>query len=157
MVMPLVNALAALNPNIIIHSDMKRTRAIATPLAAKLGIAPIAEPLWQERDFGDWEGRRWTAIYRETGNAMDGMIDDPEHFRPGGGETTAELVRRIKRALQALHDARSAVVVSHGGPIACLKLILKGLAFAQLAKMIPKTGEIISINVRRDAKARLAS
>ena len=152
MVTPLVNTLAALGPDIIIHSDMKRTRAIATPLAAKLGIAPIAEPLWRERDFGNWEGRRWNAIYRETGNAMEGMIDDPEHFRPGGGETTAGLVRRIKRALQALPDARSAVVISHGGPIACLQLILKGLAVAQLAKMIPKTGEITSLNVGREEK-----
>ena len=29
--------------------------------------------------------RSWAAIYRETGNAMDGMIDDPEGFRPGAG------------------------------------------------------------------------
>ena len=92
------------------------------------------------------------AIYRETGNAMEGMIDDPEHFRPGGGETTTELVKRLKQALHSLPDARSAVVISHGGPIACLHLILKGLAFAQLAKMIPKTGEITSLRIGREAK-----
>lgn len=63
---------------------MKRTRAIAAPLGEKLGIVPLAEPLWRERDFGSWEGQSWNAIYRATGNAMDGMIDAPETFRPGG-------------------------------------------------------------------------
>ena len=41
MVAPLVGQLAALGPDLIIHSDMKRTRAVALLLADKLGSGPI--------------------------------------------------------------------------------------------------------------------
>ena len=60
MVAPLVDQLTALGTNVIIHSDVKRTRAIALLLAEKLGIVPIAERRWRERDFGAWEGQSWS-------------------------------------------------------------------------------------------------
>lgn len=145
MVPMLVDELASLEPDVIIHSNMKRTRAIAMPLAQKLGIAPINAPLWRERDFGAWEGQSWASIYRETGDAMDGMIDDPEHFRPGGGETTAQLVRRIKKALMLLPNARSAAIITHGGPIACVRAAHAGAALQQLATFIPPTGSIVTL------------
>ena len=102
MVAPLVDQLVALKPDIIIHSDMVRTRAIATLLADRLGLVSTAESLWRERYFGAWEGTTWNAIYRATGNAMDGMIDAPDRFRPGGGETTAELMMRVQKAMDTL-------------------------------------------------------
>ncbi len=149
MVAPLIVQLAALKPDIIIHSDMKRTRAIADPLAQRLGLNHIADRQWRERDFGDWEGQTWNAIYRATGNAMDGMIDDPEYFRPGGGETTLELIARIKRALAGLADASCIVVVAHGGSIACAKLIAGDLPITSLATNIPALGEIVTMTLSR--------
>jgi alpha-ribazole phosphatase len=145
MVAPLVDQLAAMVPDAIIHSDMKRTRAIALPLAEKLGIAPLAEPLWRERDFGDWEGQSWNAIYRETGNAMDGMIDAPDHFRPGGGETTAELVRRVRNAMDNLPCSQCIVIIAHGGPIACARAMQAKDVFQQLASYIPPAGSIVRL------------
>lgn len=145
MVAPLVDRLNALEPDIIVHSDMKRTRAIALPLGAKLGIAPIAEPLWRERDFAAWEARSWYSIYGESGNAMDGMIDAPDHFRPGGGETTAKLSRRIEQALAALPDVRSVVIITHGGPIACVRAIHAGVPLQKLAPFIPPAGSIVRL------------
>ena len=150
MVGPLVDELFALEPDTIIHSNLARTRAIAEPVARRLGLNCIADPLWRERNFGDWEGQTWSAIYRATSNAMDGMIDDPEHFRPGGGETTNELIARIRRAVGLLPDAKRAVVVSHGGPIACFKLILGSLPVANLAATIPALGEIVTVSFRKD-------
>jgi alpha-ribazole phosphatase len=57
MVANLADQLAALEPDIVIHSGMVRTRAIVEPLANRLGMTCTAEQLWRERDFGDWEGR----------------------------------------------------------------------------------------------------
>lgn len=142
---PLVDQLAALKPDVIVHSDLARTRAIAEHVARRLGLSCFADSLWRERNFGDWEGQTWNAIYRATGNAMDGMIDDPEYFRPGGGETTYELIARIKCALAALPDAQSIVVVAHGGPIACVKLIADDLPIASLAANIPALGETVVV------------
>ncbi len=140
MVAPLVDQLAVLAPDAVIHSDMKRTRAIALPLADRLGIVPIAEPLWRERDFGAWEGQRWKAIYRATGNAMDGMVDAPDTFRPGGnGETTRQLIDRIAVALARLPHKDSVIIVTHGGPIACARLTRSADAIELISGLVPPT------------------
>lgn len=143
MVAPLVDQLTALQPDVIIHSDMKRTRAIALPLAEKLGIVPVAEPLWRERNFGYWEGQSWNAIYRATGNAMDGMIDAPETFRPGGsGETTRQLTARITAALARVPRKGSVTIITHGGPIAFARAaqIVNGLEM--LTDLVPSAGSV---------------
>lgn len=145
MVAPLVDQLTALNPDIIIHSDMKRTRAIAEPLTRRLGLRCIAEPLWRERNFGTWEGQSWNAIYRATGSAMDGMTDDPKHFHPGGGEATAELAKRIRQATDNLPRVKRITIISHGGPIACAVAMHTGAPLQHLAPLIPSTGSITTI------------
>lgn len=145
MVAPLVDQLVALKPDIIIHSDMVRTRAIATLLADRLGLVSTAESLWRERYFGAWEGTTWNAIYRATGNAMDGMIDAPDRFRPGGGETTAELMLRVQKAMDTLPKADCIVIVTHGGPIACAIATRTGATFQQLASLVPSTGSVTTL------------
>lgn len=145
MVAPLVDQLTALNPDIIIHSDMKRTRAIAQPLARRLGLRCIAEPLWRERNFGTWEGQSWNSIYRATGKAMDGMIDEPDHFRPGGGETTADLAQRVRQALVLLSHTERIVIISHGGSIACAVAMHRSTPLQHLAPLVPSTGSITTI------------
>lgn len=143
MVAPLVDQLAALAPNVIIHSDMQRTRAIALPLGAKVGVVPIADPLWRERDFGSWEGQSWNAIYRATGNAMDGMIDAPDTFRPGNtGETTRQLMDRAAIALASLPRRGCIVVISHGGPIACVRAAATSADFQSIADLVPPAGSV---------------
>lgn len=143
MVAPLIDQLIALQPGAIIHSDLKRTRAVALPLAAKLGIAPIAEPLWRERNFGSWEGQSWNAIYRATGNAMDGMINAPDTFQPGGnGETTGQLFERITAALAAAPRKGVVVIITHGGPIACARATKLGNEFVSLPDLVPSLASI---------------
>jgi len=116
---PLAQELAALRPEWIIHSDLTRTRRLAIAVARSAGCTILADPAWRERDFGTWEGQSWNAIYRASGNAMDGMIEAPDKFRPGGGETTLELAVRVATALTGLPEGRG-IVVTHGGPIASL-------------------------------------
>ncbi len=141
MLRALADDLAALRPGVIVHSDMRRTRALALPLARRLGIVPLAMPLWRERHFGAWEGQTWNAIYRATGNQMDGMIDDPCGFRPGGtGETTGELVARAERGLAQLPGHERIVLISHGGPIAAARMVLTGGQISGLAALIIPQG-----------------
>ena len=111
--------IAAWRPDAIVHSGLGRAARLARLVAARTGLDAAIDPAWQERDFGTWEGMRWSTIYRATGSAMDGMIDDPDGFRPGGGETTSELADRAMLALARLPAGRIAVV-SHGGPIAAI-------------------------------------
>ncbi|WP_421849918.1 histidine phosphatase family protein [Novosphingobium sp.] len=147
MARALVGELAALRPDAIIHSDMRRTRALALPLARRLGITPVAMPLWRERHFGAWEGQTWNAIYRATGNMMDGMIDDPHSFRPGTtGETTCELFHRTAAALARAPQRGVVVIITHGGPIACARAAHAGEGLAGLAERVPPTGSVNALD-----------
>lgn len=138
--------LAAWRPDIVIHSDRRRTRDLASRVAALAGVDCLSDAQWRERDFGDWEGRTWNAIYRATGNAMDGMIDAPDNFRPGGGETTTEMIERIALALSGLPSGRTAVV-THGGPVAAARLIDASQSVAMLPTLIPGYGEACEMNI----------
>jgi broad specificity phosphatase PhoE len=141
---PLAAALAARRPKWVVHSDRIRTRRLAEAIARLAACPLLADRRWQERDFGSWEGLSWSAIYRATGNAMDGMIDAPESYRPGGGETTFEMARRVIEAFKALPKGNG-IVVTHGGPIAALLGQKKGLMPHQWLAMVPSTGGFVTV------------
>ena len=149
----LIETLARLSPDAVIHSDLRRTRAIAEPLARRTGATLLPEPLWRERHFGQWEGQSWHAIYRATGNAMDGMLTEPDSFRPGGGETTAEMWDRIRTAWNALPPYPRIAVISHGGPIACARVLQQNGSVDLLPTLIPAPGEILPIDLTANQTA----
>jgi broad specificity phosphatase PhoE len=144
----LATQLAALQPEWIVHSDLSRTRRLAAAIGKAVGRPVLAEPAWRERDFGDWEGRTWHAIYRASGNAMDGMIDAPETFRPGGGETTFELSERVTAAATVLPEGRG-IVVTHGGPIAALLGQRQGLEPREWLALVPPLGGAVPLLCER--------
>ncbi len=129
----------------IVYSGLRRTQVLAELLARMTGLTPIADPGWRERGFGDWEGRSWNAIWRATGNAMDRMITDPYGFRPGGGETGAELATRCIAAWHALPTDGPIVVVAHGGSIGTLQAVASGTALGDVLRFVPKLGKIVRL------------
>jgi broad specificity phosphatase PhoE len=145
----LAQELAALRPDWILHSDLIRTRRLAIAIAHAAGCAIRADPAWRERDFGAWEGQSWHAIYRASGNAMDGMIEAPGTFRPGGGETTCELAARVATALTGLPEGRG-IVVTHGGSIASLLGQERGLAPRDWLSLVPPVGARVVLASQED-------
>lgn len=138
--------LAAWQPDVVLHSGLRRAQILAEATAASASVTAKADPAWMERDFGTWEGRSWAAIYRETGNAMDGMIDNPEGFRPGNGETTMELAARTLAALRNLASDR-VLVVTHGGPIAAIIGTLQGVPAYDWPSLVPDVGTFIEVSL----------
>ena len=141
----LATRLAAEPITALIHSGLKRAAYLARWIANMKGIAPVADARWQERNFGTWEGRGWHSIWKETGNAMDGMFTDPASYRPGGGETTAELSARSTAAYDALPQEGVIVVISHGGPIATVRTMLAGVPMADILNYRVATGSITAL------------
>jgi alpha-ribazole phosphatase len=129
----------------LVHSGLRRATDLAHWLANLRGLVPLADTRWQERNFGTWEGRSWQAIYKETGNAMDGMLTDPRGYRPGGGETTAELADRSHAAWEALPQEGIIVVISHGGPIAAVSAMLAGAPLTDILDYRVGTGSITKL------------
>lgn len=141
----LAAALAREPVTAIVHSALRRTRVLADLLSRATGLMPTVDPRWRERDFGDWEGRSWNAIWRATGNAMDGMMTDPHGFRPGGAETGAELAARCIDAWHALPTDGLVVVVAHGGSIGTLRAVASGAALDDVLRFVPELGEIVRV------------
>ena len=145
----LAQALATADVTAIVHSGLRRSALLAELIGDRLGIAPHGDGGWMERDFGRWEGQSWEAIWRQTGNAMDGMLADPDRFRPGGGETTTELIHRARRAWARLPSTGKVIVISHGGPIAAVRSVAAGASPPALTGYIPALGESFELHLDR--------
>ncbi|MGE3827627.1 MAG: histidine phosphatase family protein [Steroidobacteraceae bacterium] len=134
----------------VIHSGLRRARYLAERIAEATGADIRVDERWRERDFGMWETRTWTSIWRESGSAMDRMLTEPDSYRPGGGETTAELFRRSVAAWKSLPRSSISVVVTHGGPIACVRCHLAKAPIAGVAEFRIAEGRMVEI--RRDCE-----
>lgn len=125
----------------VVASPLRRARWPGALLARRRGVALGIEPLLAERGFGTWEGMRWDAIWAAEGAAMDGILDHPDRFRPGGGETTAELGRRVMAWWDDLPQDGAVLAVAHGGPIGALAGLLRGEGPRGWLSHVPREGE----------------
>lgn len=102
-------------PTELIASPMVRTQETAAIIGERLGLTPRVDAVFQEADFGAWQGR--TA--EEIEERWPGQLE-PWHtradVRPEGGESIADVGERIGGGLDALlavGTPRTVVVVSH--------------------------------------------
>ncbi|MGK7867736.1 histidine phosphatase family protein [Falsiroseomonas sp. E2-1-a20] len=122
-------------------SPSRRAWFLGRLLSRRLGLPLDGVAALRERDFGTWEGQSWDAIHAAEGDSMMGMIDDPGGFRPGGGETTAELAARVVGWFRALPPGEGVLAVTHGGPVAALRGSLAGLPARDWLALVPALGE----------------
>ncbi len=111
-------------PKRIWNSGLQRTISPSLWLARQLRLDADQDCRLKERDFGSWQSKPWDAIPQAEVMQSHAMLDDPMHYRPGGGETTSELQRR---SLDWLESARLAdpsptaiVAIAHSGSITTL-------------------------------------
>jgi broad specificity phosphatase PhoE len=90
-------------------------RARETAVAAEL--QPAVEPALRECDFGSWAGRTLAQVHAEDPQGAGAWMTDP-HARPHGGESLADLLKRVGEWLdrQARGDGR-AIAVTHAGVV----------------------------------------
>lgn len=130
----------------LIASPLRRARLFGGLLARKAGCGLVIEPRLAECNFGAWEGRTWDSIYADSGSAMMGLIEAPDTFRPGGGETTYELRDRAMAWLASVerHEGLT-IAVCHGGPIAAIRGTLQGAPVRDWPSLVPAYGEQVEI------------
>ncbi|PZF88275.1 histidine phosphatase family protein [Micromonospora deserti] len=109
--------LAALRPDAIIASDLRRAADTAAALAALTGLPVRADARLRERYFGHWQGLALTeAAERFPAEYARWRAGDPD---PGAGiESLDDLGKRVGAALQEAADAvpgGTVVVAMHGG------------------------------------------
>jgi glucosyl-3-phosphoglycerate phosphatase len=108
--------LAALRPDLIVSSDLRRAAATAAPLARLTGLEVTLDKDLRERSGGDWEGLTDTEIDARYPR-------ERASWNPPNGEPTAAVGDRVQAALRRvvvnleLNDGGLAVVVSHGAAL----------------------------------------
>ena len=147
----LAPGIAVLGPRRLTVSPLRRARFLAGLVQRLVPEADIRiEGRLAECHFGAWEGRPWTEIFAESGDAMMGLVQAPETFRAGGdGETTFAMRDRAMDWLQEVASAQCGPVVAicHGGPIAAIRGTLSGTPVERWPELVPKTGEIVTVEV----------
>lgn len=112
--------LAALRPDAIIASDLRRTAATAAELAALTGLSVTHDAALRETYAGEWQGLTHEEIIGRFGDQYAAWKRG-EPVRRGGGELEAEVADRaapvVERTVEKLPPGGTLVVVSHGGTI----------------------------------------
>lgn len=96
---------------LLIASDLHRSRAAGEAIGAALGVPLIIDPRWRELDFGDWDGQAASTIDRD---ALGRFWSDPDANPPPGGEHWSALVARVSAAIADLAPVPT-LIVTHGG------------------------------------------
>lgn len=111
-----------------IASPLRRTRETMEILRRELGLPPSAyatDPDLVELSYGNWEGTLQDNVARHDPEGWSARMADPFRWRPEQGESYADLLTRVQRWANAIHE--DCVVVSHGGVSRCLRAHILGL------------------------------
>ncbi|WP_043330841.1 histidine phosphatase family protein [Curvibacter gracilis] len=110
-------------------SPRQRCEKLAQQLCkARPDLIARTDPDLAEMDFGTWEGQRWDAL---GAAALEAWVQDFGRYRPGGGESVNEVMRRVAQALQRTRTETSsaghAVWLTHAGVIRAVHLLRQGV------------------------------
>jgi len=108
-------------------THLQRTRQTAEAIhahwpggAEPASARPRVEAGFAEQHFGDWQGRSYAELEEIRDGEWHRFWLAPADTRPPGGESFAEVVARVARAvgrLSAEHAGRDIVTIAHGGSI----------------------------------------
>ncbi len=133
-----------------VASPMTRTRETMEILRGTIGLHPESYKLDErlvELTFGSWEGLTWKEVRKaEPQAAAMRERDKWGYVPPGGGESYAMLVERVRPILDDL--TRDTVIVAHGGVARAFLALACGVPSRQAASMDIWQGRILVIEGR---------
>lgn len=122
--------LATEHLDVIVTSDLERTRITAGAIARYHGLTIQEDIDLRELAFGEWEGYTYNEVLARNANQVAQWRTDPVTYAPPGGETVAQLRDRCARALkrwQKQYPEASVLWVTHGGLIGVLLCHVLGI------------------------------
>ena len=115
-------------PSALYASPLERTRETASPIARALKLRTTIDKGLLECDFGQWTGRRLSALSRRSDWRQ--VQNSPSTFRFPDGESFVEMQLRMWSTIERLgarHRGRTIVVVSHADPIKAVVTYAQGV------------------------------
>ena len=137
-------------------SDLGRSRRTAELLAEGRAIPVRVKPELREIDLGAWEGlpRREVAERQPTEYEQRGR--DIENFRPPGGESFADLKRRVLCFWQSAIEASgpgTVAIAAHAGVNRVILCHVLGMPLSNLFRLSQQTGCLNVIEWHRSGTA----
>jgi broad specificity phosphatase PhoE len=139
-------------PEIVLSSPYLRARQTAKAICEAGGVTatarqPIVDERLREREFGLWD-RLTTAGVRQKfpDQAEQRAILGKFYHRPPGGESWADVILRLRSALDTIslhHADRRVLIVCHQVVVLCLRYILEELDEAAILA-IDKEGDVVN-------------
>jgi broad specificity phosphatase PhoE len=94
----------------VVTSSLQRVRMTGAAIAQLLGRPATVDAGWDERSFGDWDGRTLAEIHAAAPEELARMRRDPAHPPPGGESRAGGSYRRGRDQPDApAHRARARV------------------------------------------------
>jgi glucosyl-3-phosphoglycerate phosphatase len=111
--------LAALQPDVIVSSDLRRASETVAPLAQLTRLPVHSNRALRETFIRDWQGLTAAEVALKFPDDLALWHTGDVHVRPGGGENRLEVAERVTAALgRALADVPedgTLLAVTHGG------------------------------------------
>jgi len=106
--------------DVVVTSPLRRTRETAAIIADTLGTAPEVEDGLAEAAFGTWDGLTFAEVQEQHPDDLEAWLGGTDIAPTGGGESFAEVDRRVRRTRDRLLDAhagQAVLAVTHVTPI----------------------------------------
>ncbi|MFF3729106.1 bifunctional RNase H/acid phosphatase [Streptomyces sp. NPDC002476] len=142
----------------IVSSPLRRCRETAGAVAARLGLEVRIDEGLRETDFGAWEGLTFAEVRERHGSDLDAWLASEEAAPTGGGESFAEVTRRVAAArdrLVARHAGRTVLLVTHVTPIKILVRLALGAPPEALFRMELSAASVSAVAYYADGNASL--
>lgn len=119
-------------PDHLLSSDLGRCLDLARGIGQ-----PQALPVLREQDMGRWDGRTWEDITREDPAGTLAYWNDYVDARPHGGESYADVYRRVTTWWDTQGFEGRVILVTHIGVIRALVCHWLGLGPTQALRWAP--------------------
>ncbi len=137
-------------------SDLLRAYHTACPIGEAFGLSVIRDTELREIYAGLWESMSFPAIAEAYAEAFDVWRNDYSHARPVGGESTAEVYRRVVPHICDLaerHDGGCIVIATHATVVRAFDAFAKGLSAEQTGQISFCYNAAINLYAYKDGKA----
>lgn len=131
-------SIVALDPDVIVASDLKRATATADIIAAAAGLPVRIDPRLRETSLGQWEGLTRSEVQQRWPGMWENWRHRGARISPPDGESRLRVSERAAEVVDELDAtaATTALLVTHGGLIVGLTGRLLGLELAQWGTLI---------------------
>jgi ribonuclease H / adenosylcobalamin/alpha-ribazole phosphatase len=122
----------------VVTSPLRRTRETAEIIAGVLGKQVDVEQGLAEAAFGTWDGLTFAEVQESHADDLDAWLGSTDVPPSGGGESFAEVDRRVRGTLDRLlatYPGRTVLAVSHVTPIKVLVKLALGAPLDALFRM----------------------